>query len=276
MLKGLKFKVSNGTNKKLAVKIRPVMEYADVLWDNGIASDCDLLKHVQYEAAKIVTGAIKGTSKHHLMQEVGWESMSTRRKIHKLILYCKIINNLSPTYLKELLPLQVYERTNYSLRTVSDFSLFKSHTERYKGSFLWNSINIETCSPVSLDFFKNTLFTIFDLPVPNVIYNLSNDRFSSVYHTRLHLGACALNFYLFKIGCKVSPVCMCGFNTEIIKHYFLRCPIFAAQRQKLLSSADNLSKMNNMQIVQIFFAWIIFIIIRIKQRVIFSCSVLYK
>jgi hypothetical protein len=145
--------VSNGTNKKLAVKIRPVMEYTDVLWDNGIASDCDLLKHVQYEAAKIVTGAIKGTSKHHLMQEVGWESMSTRRKIHKLILYCKIINNLSPTYLKELLPLQVYERTNYSLRTVSDFSLFNSHTERYKGSFLWNSINIETCSPVSLDFF---------------------------------------------------------------------------------------------------------------------------
>ncbi len=80
--------------------ICPVMEYVDILWDNGIASNCDLLEHGQYEAAKIVTGAIKGTSKHCLTQELGWESMSTRRKIHRLILYYKIVNNLSPTYLK--------------------------------------------------------------------------------------------------------------------------------------------------------------------------------
>ena len=58
------------------------------------------------------------------------------------------------------------------------------------------------------------------------------------------------------IGCKVSPVCICGFNTETIKH-FLRCPIFAAQRHKLLSSAvqmfaDDWSRMNDAQIVQIF------------------------
>ena len=43
---------------------------------------------------------MKGTSKHRLMQEVEWESMSTRRKVHKLILYFKIVNNLSPIYLK--------------------------------------------------------------------------------------------------------------------------------------------------------------------------------
>ena len=29
-------------------------------------SDCDLLEDVQYEAAKIITGAIKGTSKYRL------------------------------------------------------------------------------------------------------------------------------------------------------------------------------------------------------------------
>ena len=38
MLKGLKFKVSRDTLGKLYKSlIRPVMEYADVLWDNGIA-----------------------------------------------------------------------------------------------------------------------------------------------------------------------------------------------------------------------------------------------
>ena len=36
------------------------MEYADVLWDGCTESESDLLGHVQYEAAKIVTGAMKG------------------------------------------------------------------------------------------------------------------------------------------------------------------------------------------------------------------------
>ena len=50
---------------------------------------------------------------------------------------------------------------------------------------------------------------------------------------------------------------MCGFNTETIKHYFLHCLIFAAQRQKLLSSAaqlfaDDWSRMNDVQIVEMF------------------------
>ena len=36
------------------------MEYADVLWDGCTESESDLLGHEQYEAAKIVTGAMKG------------------------------------------------------------------------------------------------------------------------------------------------------------------------------------------------------------------------
>ena len=47
------------------------MEYADALCDNNIASDSDLLEHVQYEAAKIVHGAMKGTGKHCLMHKDG-------------------------------------------------------------------------------------------------------------------------------------------------------------------------------------------------------------
>ena len=75
--------------------------------------------------------------------------MSTIRTIHKLILYCKIVNNLRPPYLKELHPLQVCERTNYSLRTASDSSLLSCRTERHKETIfpstvrLWNSKNPE-------------------------------------------------------------------------------------------------------------------------------------
>jgi hypothetical protein len=61
---------------------------------------------------------------------------------------------------------------------------------------------------------------------------LMSYRFDFI-HTRIRLGACALNYYLFKIDCKLSPKCTCGFEIETINHYFLHCPIFAAQRLKL-------------------------------------------
>ena len=98
---------------------------------------------MQYEAAKIVTGAMKGTSKHHLMQEIGWEDLKTRRAIYKLLLYFKIVNNLCPSCLTNLLPLQVSERTNFSLRTASNYSLFASHSEHFKRSFFPSTTLLE-------------------------------------------------------------------------------------------------------------------------------------
>ena len=102
------------------------MEYGDVFWDGCTDGESDLLEFVQYEAAKIVMGAMKGTSRHSLMQEIGWEDMKTRRSIHKLIFYFKIINNLTPNYLKGLLPPQVFERTHYFLEIVSGFHSISS------------------------------------------------------------------------------------------------------------------------------------------------------
>jgi hypothetical protein len=52
------------------------MEYAHVVWDGCTENESDLLEHVQYESVKLVTGAMKGTSKHRLIKEIGWENMS--------------------------------------------------------------------------------------------------------------------------------------------------------------------------------------------------------
>ena len=71
--------------------VHPVMEYADVLWDGCTESESNLLEHVQYEAAKIETGATKGTNTQRLMQETGWEDMKFRRAVSLLLLYFKII-----------------------------------------------------------------------------------------------------------------------------------------------------------------------------------------
>ena len=42
--------------------IRLLMEYGDVIWDNCTEFESQLLESVQYDSAKVVTGAIMGTS----------------------------------------------------------------------------------------------------------------------------------------------------------------------------------------------------------------------
>ena len=54
--------------------IRPMMEYADVIWDGCNEDDSELIESVQYEAARVVTGAMRGTSKSRLLHKVGNEN----------------------------------------------------------------------------------------------------------------------------------------------------------------------------------------------------------
>ena len=58
--------------------IRPLMEYRDVIWNNCHDCEAALLESVQYEAAKLVTEAIKGTSSARLCKELAWESATSK------------------------------------------------------------------------------------------------------------------------------------------------------------------------------------------------------
>jgi hypothetical protein len=69
-----------------------------VILDSCSLSECDLIESVQYESARVVTGAMRGTSRSRLSDELAWEDMNTRRSMHKLVLYYKIVNNLTPSF----------------------------------------------------------------------------------------------------------------------------------------------------------------------------------
>ena len=58
------------------------------------------LESVQYSAALAVTGTWRGTSREKLYAELGWESLSSRRWSRRLILFYKIMNNLTPPVYK--------------------------------------------------------------------------------------------------------------------------------------------------------------------------------
>ena len=71
MLKFVTYKVDRSILTSLYKSlIRPLMEYGDVIWNNCYDCDSVLLDSVQYEAARLVTGAIKGTSFASLYKEL--------------------------------------------------------------------------------------------------------------------------------------------------------------------------------------------------------------
>ena len=74
--------------------IRPILEYADVVWNNCTQYESNELEKIQNEAARIVTGATKLVSINSLLTETGWETLALRRKKNTNLLFsikCKMI-----------------------------------------------------------------------------------------------------------------------------------------------------------------------------------------
>ena len=93
--------------------IRPILEYGDIIWDNCSERDAALLEDVQITVARIITGLRITSSRSILYNELGWDALFVRRKVHKLIY--KIIYGLAPHYLQDLLKSCFPPQTSYPL-----------------------------------------------------------------------------------------------------------------------------------------------------------------
>ena len=206
------------------------MEYGDLIWNNCHDCDAALLDSVQYEAARLVTGAIKGTSSARLYKEVAWDSLSSRRKLHLLRQFYKIVKNLAPYYLSELLPKLSSERTHYCLRSRENFTQFFCRTSRFQKSFFpsaihgWSSLELDLRNSISLTTFQAKLRSILFPHCYNKSFDCSFSRRASIYHTRLRLGFSCLREYLFRINRCASPFCEWGIDIESVKHFVFVLP----------------------------------------------------
>ena len=153
------------------------------------------------------------------------------------------MNIFTPSYLSNLLPQTVKQKSGLILRHASNFILFPVRTERFIRYFfpsttlLWNSIDYDQRITLSISVSKQYLNRFFGLSNYNKLFDYSIDRYSSILHIRLRLNCCTLNYYLFKIDCLTSPACICGENIETVTHYLLKCPRYSALRFSLLSAA---------------------------------------
>ena len=118
--------------------VRPIIEYADTVWNNCTQYESNELEKIQNKAARIVKGATRMTSVESLLTETGWETLSARRNKHKQVY--KMKNNLYPNYLSSLIPPNIGSSVRYNLCNVSDTRTVHANTQLYYNSFLPSAI----------------------------------------------------------------------------------------------------------------------------------------
>ncbi len=98
-MKMLKFKLKRKTLNQIYISyMRPLLEYAAIVWDSCTNYEKDSLEKIQYEAARVVTGLTRSVSIFNLLQEIGWVSLNDRRKIQKLAIIYKVKSGVLPDY----------------------------------------------------------------------------------------------------------------------------------------------------------------------------------
>ena len=121
IMRKLKFQLDRKSLEIIyTVFIRPILEYGNEIWDNCTQYEKDDLEKIQIKAARIATGTTKLVSIKNLYSEIGWETLETRRKKQKLVLFYKMFNSLTPPYLSTLIPSTITETSRYNLRNAND------------------------------------------------------------------------------------------------------------------------------------------------------------
>ena len=217
--------------------IRPLLDYGDIIYDKAFnESFHEKLESLQYNAALAITGAIKGSSTVKLYEELGLESLKSRRWYRKMSLFYKVFKNGSPRYPFNTIPNNTEQRQT---RHSDNIPTFSARNDYFKNSFFpsaiteWNKSDCLVKNADSFHVFKKHILD-FIRPLPNSIFNIHNPL-GIKYLTRLRIGFSHLKEHKFRHNFQdsVGPMCSCGSDTETAKHFLLHCPNFHLQRQTL-------------------------------------------
>ena len=202
LMRALKFRISRKSLEQMYVSfIRPLLEYCDSVWDNSSSEMKTKLDAIPIEAARTITGATKLCSIDKLLSELAWETLQSRREKHELVIFYKIMNGLTPDYLRDLVPPLVQEASNYNLRTSDHIQTFHANTNLFYNSFLpstiraWNSLPNDVRSSSSVAAFKYRLN--MNISKPPRYFNCST-RMGQILHARLRLDCSSLNAHLYR------------------------------------------------------------------------------
>ena len=223
--------------------VRPKLEYACIIWDDCFDQDTESLEKCQLRAARIVTGAKRGTSHEKLYEETKWTKLKVRREQYKLCFTYKVVNNVTPEYLVEILPNVVNKQ--YLLRN-NNIEQYRCRTEKYYRSLFpdiirkWNNLDEILKAQPSYSVFKN-LITAHEKC--SKLYYIGS-RKVNIIHAQLRMNCSNLNAHLYGLHVIDSPACLCSHSIEDNVHFFFDCPLYSNQRLVLRQTVAQFTDFN--------------------------------
>ena len=154
----------------------------------------------------------------------------------------KMRNNISSSYLCNLIPDNIGQNITYNLRNQNDIEDIKCKTNLYAKSFLpdtirkWNELPNEYHQAETIKDFKLLLNgNVASQPTFDYSYGL---RFCQITHCRLRLGCSDLNGDKLNRHIADISTCQCGFEREDAIHYFFTCPKYEQLRREMVFYVD--------------------------------------
>ena len=106
--------------------IQPRLDYGVIISDQPEnESFCTKIESVQYNVELAITGATQGTSRGKVYQELGLETLKSRRWLKKMCCFYNIKNNGILSYLAELIPSESHLHNIRNTRNITTYCFIK-------------------------------------------------------------------------------------------------------------------------------------------------------
>ena len=247
--------------------VRPHLDYCDMIYhipvktretsnfdsSRSLNYQMNSLESTQYQGALAVSGAWKGTSRAKIYDELGWETLDHRRMFRRLTQFYKIMNGLTPEYLRT--PIPSLRGHLFGYRYTNILNAIFCRNDRYLNSFfpdtvnMWNDLGPELRGAESLSIFKKYILKIYR-PEKKQIFNI-HDPHGIKWIFQLRVGLSSLKSHKKSHNFQDTPddTCCCTLSAETSHHYLLHCPNFINHRLDLFQVLNPIIFANNMRFI---------------------------
>ena len=154
--------------------IRPLLEYASAAWNPHTNRDTETIEKVQRRAARFVAhDYMRSTNSQDLVNQLGWDSLESRRLLAQVTLFYKIKNNLIDLEFPSSIQPAPRSRIQHAMLQPYSSVLAHSYSPFLRTVRVWNKLSTQTVQAKNITSFKSlAMWDIQNMKTPNHLKRL--------------------------------------------------------------------------------------------------------